>query len=138
MTEGIILIHGIFRTNSCMKKISKFLESKNYKTLNVEFPSTKYDILSLAKIIHPQVKEFSQQVTKINFIGHSLGGLIIRAYLHVYRVENLGRVVMLGTPNHGSELADFLQDFYIYKKLYGPSGQQLRCIKDPIATDPCF
>lgn len=125
MTEGIILIHGIFRTNSCMKKIAKFFENKNYKTLNIEFPSTKYDILSLAKIIHPQLKDFAQQVTKIHFIGHSLGGLIIRTYLNSYKLENLGRVVMLGTPNQGSEISDFLQDFYIYKKLYGPSGQQL-------------
>lgn len=125
MTEGIILIHGIFRTNSCMKKIARFFENKNYKTLNIEFPSTKYDISSLAKIIHQEVKEFAQQVTKIHFIGHSIGGLIIRTYLNTYSLENLGRVVMLGTPNNGSEIADFLKDFYLYKKLYGPAGQQL-------------
>lgn len=125
MTEGIILIHGIFRTNSCMKKIARLFENKNYKTLNIEFPSTKYDILSLAKIIHQEVKEFAQQVTKIHFIGHSIGGLIIRTYLNIYSLENLGRVVMLGTPNNGSEIADFLKDFYLYKKLYGPAGQQL-------------
>lgn len=64
-------------------------------------------------------------MTRIHFIGHSIGGLIIRTYLNTYSLENLGRVVMLGTPNNGSEIADFLKDFYLYKKLYGPAGQQL-------------
>ena len=77
------------------------------------------------KLIHPQIQNFATQVTKIHFVGYSMGGLIIRAYLNLYHPNNLGRVVMLGTPNQGSEVADFLQNFWIYKKLYGPAGQQL-------------
>jgi hypothetical protein len=54
-----------------------------------------------------------------------MGGLITRAYLKEYRPENLGRVVMLGTPNKGSQVADFLRDNFLYKKIYGPAGQEL-------------
>lgn len=32
---------------------------------------------------------------------------------------------MLGTPNQGSEVADFLKDWWAYKKLFGPASQQL-------------
>ena len=54
-----------------------------------------------------------------------MGGLLIRAYLNKYRPEKLGRVVMIGTPNQGSEVADFVQNWRLYQKLYGPAGQQL-------------
>ncbi len=125
MKEGVVLLHGILRTKRCMKGLANFLEKNGYKTLNINYPSSKHDILSIAKLIHPQIQDFAAQVIKIHFVGYSMGGLIIRAYLNLYHLNNLGRVVMLGTPNHGSEIADFLRNFWIYKKLYGPAGQQL-------------
>ena len=50
---------------------------------------------------------------------------MIRAYLNSSRPPNLGATVMLGTPNQGSQVADFLKDRWIYKRLFGPAGQQL-------------
>jgi hypothetical protein len=32
---------------------------------------------------------------------------------------------MLGPPNHGSEVADFLKDYYLYQVIMGPAGQSL-------------
>lgn len=125
MKEGVILLHGILRTNRCMKGLANFLENNNYKVLNIDYPSSKHDIASLAKLIHPQIQNFATEVIKIHFVGYSMGGLIIRAYFNLYHFNNLGRVVMLGTPNKGSEIADFFQNFWIYKKLYGLAGQQL-------------
>lgn len=125
MKEGVVLLHGILRTNRCMKGLTVFLEKENYEVLNLDYPSSKYDILSIAKLIHSQIKNFSSQTVKTHYVGYSMGGLIIRAYLHLYRPSNLGRVIMLGTPNQGSEIADFLKPFGIYKILYGPAGQQL-------------
>ena len=54
-----------------------------------------------------------------------MGGLLTRAYLKQYHPKNLGSVVIIGTPNKGSELADYFKNFWIYKKLYGPAGQEL-------------
>src|ERR1700748_1004217 len=42
-----------------------------------------------------------------------------------HRPPRLQRVVMLGTPNGGSEVADFLKDFAPYRAFYGPAGQQV-------------
>ena len=45
----------------------------------------------------------------IHFVGHSLGGLIIRQYMHDYAALNEGpcvrRIVTLGTPHNGSVVA---------------------------------
>ena len=59
-----------------------------------------------------------------------MGGLLARVYLAKYRAQRLGRVVMLGTPNGGSEIADRLKNFSGYRAFFGPAGQQLGTQRD--------
>lgn len=54
-----------------------------------------------------------------------MGGLIARTILNKYKFSNLGNILFLATPHHGSQVADFLQNNYLYKRFYGPAGQQL-------------
>jgi hypothetical protein len=56
---------------------------------------------------------------------------LIRVYLARHRPARLGRVVMLGTPNGGSEIADRLRGLAAYRRYFGPAGQQLTTIRDP-------
>jgi len=124
--DGVVLLHGIFRTHRSMRGLAQFLEEQGYRTLNLGYPSTRYSLEELVEIIHPVIERFAKTMDgDLHFIGYSMGGLLVRAYLHKYRPAFLGRVVLIGTPNSGSEVADFLKDFYLYKKLYGPAGQQL-------------
>lgn len=124
--EGVVLLHGICHSAFGMRGLSKFLTRSGFKVLNLDYPSTRYSLESLVEIIHGAIKTFSASLEgPIHFVGYSMGGLLIRAYLKKYKPAHLGRVVMIGPPNHGSELADFLKDFKLYKKLFGPAGQQL-------------
>jgi triacylglycerol esterase/lipase EstA (alpha/beta hydrolase family) len=59
-----------------------------------------------------------------------MGGLLARAYLARHRPLLLGRVVMLGTPNGGSEIADRLKNLAAYRAFFGPAGQQLVTRRD--------
>jgi pimeloyl-ACP methyl ester carboxylesterase len=120
----VVLLHGILRTNACMAGMARFLEKNGYDVLNINYPSTKLTIEELTEYIHQQLVTYSA-ARKIHFVGYSMGGLLIRAYLNKHTLDNLGRVVMLGTPNHGSEAADFWKDNWAYKKVFGPAGQQL-------------
>src|SRR5207244_5815713 len=61
----------------------------------------------------------------VHFVGHSMGGLLARVYIARYQPKRLGRVVMLGTPNGGSEIADRLKHIGAYRAWFGPAGQQL-------------
>ena len=61
----------------------------------------------------------------VHFVCHSMGGLAGAGLLARYRPKHLGRVVMLGTPNSGSEIADRLKNFGAYRAFFGPAGQQL-------------
>ena len=46
------------------------------------------------------------QNIKINFVAHSMGTGILRYYLKEHSLKNLGKVVFISPPSHGSHLAD--------------------------------
>jgi pimeloyl-ACP methyl ester carboxylesterase len=122
----VVLLHGIARGKGAMAKMEKALEQEGYIVLNIDYPSRKKPIEDLVADIRHVIEAARIPASKkLDFVGHSMGGLIIRAYIYKYKPENLGRVVMLGTPNQGSEVADFLADNFLYKRYYGPAGQQL-------------
>lgn len=127
MNDTVILFHGIARTKKSMEKLAGFLSGHGYRVVNVAYPSTKFSIEELVGFIRPEIEGASADAgeRRVHFLGYSMGGLIIRALLKDYRPHNLGRVVMVGTPNNGSQVADFLRDWPLYRKLYGPAGQQL-------------
>lgn len=109
-----------------MAGLAKFLETQSFRVANIDYPSTRYPIEALADIVHRPIEDFARTMDgKLHFVGHSMGGLLIRAYLHKFRPDNLGRTIMLGTPNNGSEVADFIKNMLPYKWFYGPAGQQL-------------
>jgi triacylglycerol esterase/lipase EstA (alpha/beta hydrolase family) len=123
--DGVVLLHGILRGRRSMQGLARFLAANGYKTLNLGYPSTRQPIETIIRHIHPQVADFAASVPHLNFVGHSMGGLVIRAYLHRLRPPNLGRAVLLGAPNQGSEVADLFKNRWAYKKVFGPAGQQL-------------
>lgn len=62
--------------------------------------------------------------SSVHFVGHSLGGLLIRAYLAEHEVTHLGRVVLIGTPNYGTPIVDRYRDSW-WMNLAGPTAQTL-------------
>lgn len=130
----VILLHGLARTNRSMVKLEKTLSSHGYNVINVDYPSTEHPIEFLAdKILSDVVEQYRKRPqSKIHFVTHSLGGIIVRYYLKHHVLSNLGRVVMLSPPNQGSELVDHLRDNFVFKEINGPAGQQLGTDKDSI------
>ena len=61
----------------------------------------------------------------INFVTHSLGGILVRQYLSNHEIPNLKRVVMLGPPNQGSEVVDKMKKFPGFHFINGDAGMQL-------------
>jgi pimeloyl-ACP methyl ester carboxylesterase len=57
-------------------------------------------LAELGHILSSHVKEEGDS-RKVHLVTHSMGGLVARAALQE-QPANLGRIIMLGTPNHGS------------------------------------
>lgn len=133
--QKVVLLHGIWRTSKSMVLIARHLRKQGYAVLNLTYPSTKLPLEALVEEIHAKIAAFAEGATT-HFVGHSMGGLLIRAYLTLHRPPTLGKVVMLGTPNHGSEVADFLKDWWLFRRVFGPAGKQL--ITNQGAIAPLF
>jgi pimeloyl-ACP methyl ester carboxylesterase len=64
-------------------------------------------------------------VEEIDFVVHSMGGLVVRSWFQNHDDIRVRRLVMLGTPNRGAEMADMLRRNAAYRLIMGPAGQQL-------------
>ncbi len=123
--ECVVLLHGMARSDKSMNKMEKRLTEVGYTVVNFNYPSTQHNIESIAKTYLPNAIAQCKPNIIINFVTHSLGGIVLRKYLSDNQLQLLGRVVMLGPPNKGSEIVDKLKNVPGFEFINGPAGMEL-------------
>ena len=109
-----------------MELMAWTLEEAGYRVANIDYPSRRYPIEELAPLaVEAGIHACSDDVDSVHFVTHSLGGILVRYYFADNKLDTLGRVVMLGPPNQGSNAADALRGVPGFEWLNGPAGYQL-------------
>lgn len=129
----VLVLHGLVRSRESMDELTQFLRRRGeFTVLNVTYASTRGKVsdhaTALAKIV-----QHLDGVQEVSFVGHSLGNIVVRHYLHDREqgihadgpVPRLGRIVMLGPPNQGADMARRFQGNLVFKAVWGQSGLEL-------------
>lgn len=125
-TECVVLLHGLGRTEFSMARLESELEKSGYLVVNETYPSLIKDIPELSSVVGTAIETCrSRRAASIHFVTHSMGGILVRVYFQTHRVPEAKRVVMLGPPNHGSEVVDEHHEAWWFRMATGPAGQQL-------------
>ena len=109
-TLPVLLIHGYMEDAAVWNKWIDLLKKDGISAYPITFKqsddkcgSSAEHAKELSKIIG-QIKEETGQ-NKVNIVGHSKGGLDARVYL-ANNTKDVANLVMIGTPNAGSPLAE--------------------------------
>lgn len=117
-SELVLLLHGLGRSNVSMWWLARHLEEAGYQVYPVGYSSIHSTPEEIIRDVSRQIQACcSREARTVHFVGHSLGGLLIRAYLQEHRLEPLGNVVLIGTPNKGIGMADRFRNNALVKFL---------------------
>ncbi len=122
----VVLLHGLGRTRRSMARLAARLVAAGYRVETLGYPSRRLGLADCAGYLRPAVSEIRRRAGgPLVLVGHSMGGLVAR-HLAAADPDLAAGLVMLGTPNRGSEAADCVSAFRLGRVLFGPALRDLR------------
>ena len=131
--KAVVLVHGLAAPCWSMKLLAGYLRQHGeYEAFIVDYASLRSNIDDQARSF-ARVIQSLEGIEEINFVGHSMGNIVIRRYLAGNQSPRGGwnpdprihRIVMIAPPNHGSITATRLANNPLFQAVFGESGQQL-------------
>lgn len=104
----VILIHGLHQAPFIMRPLAKQLQAQGFDTHQYGYRSMRDGLQTNSQRLNTWLEHNHNPEQPLDLVGHSLGGLIIRDFVHRYPQWQIGNCVTLGTPHNGSICADYI------------------------------
>lgn len=118
----VVLVHGYVCNHRIWDDIIPVLRAQGHAVHAVNLEPLYCSIDRYAPIVDAAVQTLLAQSghKQVALVGHSMGGLAIRAWLRTHGSARAARVLTLGTPHVGTKIADALP-----KSAHTPNGKQM-------------
>ncbi len=105
----VLLIHGYMCNRGVWWWIRRKLSANGFivATVNLEPPHGSIEVL--ADQLHARIETLcaDTEAAQVALVGHSMGGLVVRAYLRKHGPGRIAKFVTLACPHHGTWIARF-------------------------------
>lgn len=143
----VIVLHGLLRSREQLAPLCEYLVKEgDYTVINFGYASSRAEVADHAAALARIVKRCNE-AEEINFVAHSLGNIVVRHYLADCTASGkkldprINRIVMLGPPNNGAEMALRFRNNPLFQLVWGKSGKQLadqwEKLQPHLATPTC-
>ncbi|CAB5109220.1 hypothetical protein D3OALGA1CA_3558 [Olavius algarvensis associated proteobacterium Delta 3] len=114
----VVLIHGLDDPGKVWRSLAPVLVEEDYNVYKLAYPNDQ-PVVESARFFFGELKKLKQLgIDRIFIVGHSMGGLVSREMLtrpdigyeaaaRNGMVPGVASLIMVGTPNHGSQMARF-------------------------------
>ena len=112
----VVLVHGLDDPGMVWMNLAPALHEEGYGVSVMEYPNDQ-PIRDSARAFAESLQSMARQgIVELSIVAHSMGGLVSREMLGNpslacsnpgCRIPWVDRLIMIGTPNHGSHLARF-------------------------------
>jgi len=103
----VVLVHGYLCNHRIWDDIASDLRAQGHTVLAVNLEPLFTSIDNYADTVEAAVQDLCQHTgaTRVALVGHSMGGLAIRAWMRAKGTHRVARVLTLGTPHAGTKIA---------------------------------
>ena len=101
----VILVHGYMCNAGVWAWLGRYLTARGHTVHTVTLEPLFARIEDFVAPLARRVNEVTGESGRFVLVGHSMGGLVCRAYARRFGGARLARIITLGAPHHGSALA---------------------------------
>ncbi len=103
----VVLVHGYLCNHRVWDAIAQRLLAAGHPVLAVNLEPLFTSIDRYAPLIEQAVETLRRHTgaSQVALVGHSMGGLVIRAWMRAHGHARVARVLTLGTPHAGTQIA---------------------------------
>jgi pimeloyl-ACP methyl ester carboxylesterase len=115
----VLLVHGFLCNHGVWDKVARALRQSGHPVLAIDLEPLFTSIDDYAPLIERAVATLRAKTgaPKVVLVGHSMGGLAIRAWLRKHGSRHAAKIITLGTPHQGTQASQWVTT---------PNGAQMK------------